>query len=149
MEPNFQDGEYLIVDELSYQFREPRRGEVIVFRYPGAPSQFYIKRIIGLPGETVQIKDGQVILFNTEHPQGVILDESDYLPSSTRTGGVERVSIDGKQYFVLGDNRAASSDSRSWGLLPHEDIIGRAWVRAFPFNRFDVLTFGEPGFINL
>lgn len=149
MEPNFSDGEYLVIDELSYRWRVPQRGEVIVFRFPGSPSQFFIKRIIGLPGETVRIEHGQVIIQNQEHPPGVVLDESTYLPSGTRTGGQEDMHLGEDEYFVLGDNRAASSDSRSWGVLSKKAIVGRTWIRAFPLPRFAVLTFERPGFINL
>lgn len=147
MEPNFEDGEYLIVDQLSYRFREPQRGEVIVFRYPQQPSQFFIKRIIGLPGETVEVKDGQVIIHNAKHEEGVILDETFYLPDLLRTGGQLSTTLSEDQYFVLGDNRTASSDSRSWGALPEEDIIGRAWIRAFPFSRIELFSYDRPGFI--
>lgn len=125
MEPTFHDGEYLIIDQLSYRFREPRWGEVIVFRYPQNPSQFFIKRVIGLPGETVRIRDGRV----------VGLDESSYLAADVRTGGQMDVVLGAGEYFVLGDNREASSDSRSWGPLPRNDIIGRVWVRAWPLSR--------------
>lgn len=131
MEPNFENGDYLIVDEISYRIKNPERGEVIVFKYPYLPSQRYIKRIIGLPGETVEIKDGKVAIFNQKGEQ--ILTEKNYLPSSTQTLGNIRVSLEQNEYFVLGDNRAASSDSRAWGTLPKEDIIGRVLLRAWPF----------------
>lgn len=149
MEPNFSNGEYLVVDELSYRFREPQRGEVVVFRFPAQPSQFFIKRIVGLPGDTVRIEEGRVVIHNTDHPEGAVLDESLYLPGQTRTGGQNAVELGPHEYFVLGDNRAASSDSRMWGVLPHAAIIGRTWIRAFPFDRFTFLTFERPGFINL
>ncbi|MBI3420679.1 MAG: signal peptidase I, partial [Candidatus Sungbacteria bacterium] len=131
MEPTFDDGQYLVIDQLSYRFREPQRGEVIVFRYPNQPSQFFIKRIIGLPGETVHIENGQVLIQNSHHPDGVILNEVPYLPADIRTGGQETVTLAEHEYFVLGDNRPSSSDSRSWGPLPAGGIIGRVWVRAF------------------
>lgn len=147
MEPTFHDGEYLVIDQLSYRFREPRRGEVIVFRYPQQPSQFFIKRIIGVPGESVTVEDGQVVITNEKHPQGVVLDESGYIEDGVRTGGQISVQLDDDEYFVLGDNRPASSDSRSWGALEDEYIIGRTWVRAYPFNRLDVFDVDVPGFI--
>ncbi len=147
MEPTFEDGEYLIVDQLSYRFRQPERGEVIVFRYPQRLSQFFIKRIIGLPNEHVVVKDGSVEIFNTTHPQGVLLDESAYLAPEIRTGGQIDVVLGPTDYFVLGDNRPASSDSRSWGLLPTSDIIGRVWLRAFPVSRWDLFTYPHPGFV--
>lgn len=148
MEPSFEDGEYLIIDELSYQFREPRRGEVIVFRFPDNPSQFFIKRIIGLPGETVRVRDGQVVVFNAQFPQGVFIDES-YLPEGLRTGGQVEQTLGEGEYFVLGDNRVASSDSRSWGVLPFDDIIGRAWIRAFPLSRVAIFEPEMVGFVSL
>lgn len=149
MEPNFLDGQYLVVDQLSYRLRSPERGEVVVFRYPLHPSQFFIKRIIGLPGETVTVQDGSVIIKNVEHPNGAVLDESKYLDSSVRTGGQVTLALKEHEYFVLGDNRAASSDSRSWGALPDNDVIGRAWVRAFPFGDVTVFSYENPGFVNL
>ena len=131
MEPNFADGDYLIVDEISYRFGSPQRGDVVVFKYPGNPSQRYIKRIVGLPGETVEIEDSKVIIFNGNGTQ--ILNETSYLPSFTPTPGDIRVILAEDDYFVLGDNRVSSSDSRSWGPLPREDIIGRVIFRAWPF----------------
>lgn len=149
MEPNFDDGEYLIVDQLSYRFREPVRGEVIVFHYPQQPSQFFIKRIVGLPGERVVIEDGKVEIFSDMYKQGVLLDETEYLPAEVRTGGVVDVQLEEDQYFVLGDNRPASSDSRSWGTLDREEIVGRTWVRAFPFDRINIFEAQEPGYLNV
>jgi signal peptidase I len=134
MEPNFDNGQYLVIDEISYRFEEPARGEVVVFKYPLDPSQYYIKRIIGLPGETVEIKDGQVFIYNQEFPQGMVLDESAYLPEGKITRGELRVKLNQGEYFVLGDNRQASSDSRQWGALSREYIIGRVWLRAWPFD---------------
>lgn len=149
MEPSFQDGEYLVIDQLSYRLREPERGEVVVFRFPLRPSQFFIKRIVGLPGETVIVRDGQVVIQNQEHPSGVILDESLYLDEVMRTGGNVTVQLKAREYFVLGDNRAASSDSRSWGMLPEEDLVGRAWIRAFPFDAIALFSYERPGFVSL
>jgi len=149
MEPSFENGEYLVIDEISYRFREPQRGEVIVFRFPNNPSQFFIKRILGLPGEEVEIRDGQVIIHNDQHRQGVVVDESAYLLPNTRTGGELTVRLGADEYFVLGDNRAASSDSRSWGVLPQDAVIGRAWLRAFPFDRLTVFQLDRLGFVSL
>jgi len=134
MEPNFESGEYLIVDEITYRFREPQRGEVVVFRYPEDPTQFYIKRIIGLPNETVRIEGGQVYIFNKENPQGFILEEP-YLGDNDFTPGNIEVKLDENEYFVLGDNRQASSDSRRWGPVPDHYLIGRAFLRAWPFYK--------------
>lgn len=134
MEPNFENGDYLIIDEISYRLREPQRGEVVVFKYPGNPSQRYIKRIVGLPGEIVEIKDGKVVIFNQGESQ--ILDESDYLPPDTFTSGEIKIALAENEYFVLGDNRYASADSRRWGPLSREDIVGRVILRAWPFTAF-------------
>jgi len=131
MEPNFENSDYLIVDELSYRIRDPERGEVIVFKYPKNPSLRYIKRVIGLPGETIEIKDGKIIISKGSESQ--ILDESKYL-SSLQTPGELKVSLNNNEYFVLGDNRIFSSDSRYWGTLPKKDIIGRVFFRAWPFT---------------
>lgn len=138
MEPNFRNGDYLIIDQISYRFREPQRGEVVVFKYPGNPSQRYIKRIIGLPGETVEIKDGKVIISFSSNltkngkEKKLILDESSYLPESFQTEGNLRVSLAKNNYFVLGDNRISSADSRRWGPLHRENIIGRVFLRGWP-----------------
>ncbi len=131
MEPNFYQGDYLIVDELSYQLRAPERGEVIVFKYPQDPSQRYIKRIIGLPGETVKVQGGQVFVYKDGEAQS--LDELTYLSQSVSTAGDMEMTLDKNEYFVLGDNRPVSSDSRRWGLVPEKDIIGRVFLRVWPF----------------
>jgi len=132
MEPNFENGDYLIIDEISYRIRQPQRGEVIVFKYPKNPSQRFIKRIVGLPGETIEIKDGKVIIYKNGEPQG--LDESSYLSKFLKTSGNIEISLSENEYFVLGDNRALSADSRSWGTLPRKDIIGRVFLRIWPLT---------------
>jgi len=134
MMPNFDSGQYLVVDEISYRLDEPERGEVIVFKYPLDTSQYYIKRIIGLPGETVKIENNQIIIYNQFNPEGEILDESDYLTAKVVTWGRIRMELGPDEYFVLGDNRPASSDSRQWGVLEEDNIIGRVWLRVWPFN---------------
>ena len=139
MDPNFYDGDYLIIDEISYRFNEPQRADVIIFRYPLDTSQFFIKRIIGLPGEIIKIEDGQVTIFNEEAPnQNIVLDESSYLEDTYTPGSLE-ISLGEDEYFVLGDNRRASSDSRKWGAVKKNYIIGRAWIRAWPVNRAEIL----------
>ncbi|HAU66351.1 MAG: Signal peptidase I [Candidatus Uhrbacteria bacterium GW2011_GWF2_39_13] len=142
MEPNFYDHEYLIIDELSYRFREPIRGEIVVFHYPRDPSQFFIKRVIGLPGETVEVTGGNIIIYNTEHPNGLTLEE-DYL-GDEQTNGKERVTLGENEFFVFGDNRDASLDSRSFGPITRKDLIGRVWVRGLPFSRMG--TFEIPDY---
>ncbi len=130
MEPSFQNGDYLIIDEISYRFSDPQRGEVIVFQSPTQPSQRFIKRIIGLPGETVEIEDGQVKIYKDNGEQ--ILDESGYLASLDGVPGKTQISLGEDQYFVLGDNRAFSYDSRRWGPLSEEEIIGRVLIKLWP-----------------
>lgn len=137
MEETFQSGEYLIVDQVTYYFNDPKRGEVVVFRYPRDPSKFFIKRVIGVPGDTIIIEDGQVTIFNTENPDGVILSESYAEP--TPVGPKVKEVLGDREYFVMGDNRDESSDSRSWGVLQEERIIGRAWIRLFPPQVVDYL----------
>lgn len=129
MEPNFENGDYLIIDEISYRLRDPERGEVIVFKYPNDPSQRYIKRIIGLPGETVLVKEGKVSIRNQAGDK--ILEET-YLNYGFTTGEIE-TSLQEEEYFVLGDNRFVSSDSRRWGPVGRKNIIGRVFFRAWPF----------------
>ncbi len=135
MEPTFDDHEYLIIDELSYRFRPPARGEVVVFRYPLDPRQYFIKRVVGLPGETVKVAGDHVVIFNEASPEGEILDESAYLPSDVSTRGDRTVKLGKDEYFVLGDNRSASLDSRIFGPLPLANIVGRVWIRGWPIDR--------------
>ncbi len=137
MIPTFQNSNYLIVDELSYRFHEPKRGDVIVFHPPPDPSTYYIKRIIGIPGDTMHIKNGVVTLSNKEHPDGIILSEP-YIAKDTLTEE-ETIPVPDGQYFVMGDNRPASFDSRRWGLLPRQNITGRAFIRLFPINEISIL----------
>jgi len=139
MEPSFYDGEYLIVDELSYRLRPPERGEVIVFHYPRNPKDYFIKRIIGLPSEKIEIKDRRVFIYNSEYPKGKELKE-DYLKYANITSGSLTLQLKPNEYFVLGDNRQASSDSRLWGPVKEEHIVGRAWVRAWPVDQATVFS---------
>lgn len=136
METTFMTGQYLIVDQLSYHFEEPSRGDVIVFRYPKDPSKFFIKRVIGIPGDTVSINGKDVTLQNTEHPEGVLLKES-YI-QEMKPGTTLTETLGKNEYFVMGDNRNASSDSRSWGMLPRDNIIGRAFLRLFPITQASI-----------
>ena len=139
MEPNFQNGNYLIIDEISYRFKEPARGEVVVFRYPYNPSQRYIKRIIGLPGEVVEIKDTQVHIFNKDG-QETILEEKTYLPGTDLTFGNLKLMLGEGEFFVMGDNRPSSSDSRAWGVLPRENIIGKVAFRLLPLDEISQIS---------
>ena len=139
MEPNFYNREYLIVDELSYYFRNPQRGDPIIFHYPKDPRQFFIKRVIGLPGETIELRNGKVLIFHAVHSDGLILSEP-YLPPTHETGPNMKVTLGPAEYFVLGDNRSHSSDSRTWGELERQLIVGRALLRAWPPGRFGIVT---------
>lgn len=136
MEPTFHTGEYLIVDQLSYRFEKPEHGDVIIFKYPKDPSKFFIKRIIGIPGDTVEIDGNVVTLTNKEHPQGYTLREP-YV-AEMKPDTVLTQKLGDKEYFVMGDNRDASSDSRVWGVLRENFIIGRAFVRLLPPNELSL-----------
>ncbi len=136
MFPSLNSGDYLIINEIGYRFNEPKRGEVVVFRPPQNSGQFYIKRVIGLPGEVVKIENGEVWLGKSE----VSLEKIAEKYVDGRTLGQEIVQLKAGEYFVLGDNRNASSDSRNWGVLPRENIIGKAWIRAWPLDKFEIIS---------
>jgi signal peptidase I len=136
MDPTFDTGQYLIVDELTYRFTEPNRDDVIIFRYPRDPSQYFIKRVIGLPGETVKIKNGEVYIVS---PTGQTTKLSEPYVVNEGNGADLTVKIPAGEYFVMGDNRPESSDSRSWGLLPQQNIIGRAFLRLLPLQTIGIL----------
>lgn len=144
MEPNFYDKEYLIIDEISYRFYEPARGDIIVFRYPRNQEEYFIKRVIALPGEKVQIKDGFVYIYNRADSAGVKLEEK-YLPAGDKTYGLneETVSLNHDQYYVLGDNRNSSKDSRSFGPVDKKLITGRVLLRGWPFDRINIFSAPE------
>lgn len=135
MDPTFATGQYLIVDELSYRFEKPERSDVIIFRYPKDPTQFFIKRIIGLPGETVHI-DGGNVSVTTADGKKVVLSEG-YVINHGNGSNLEK-KLSAGEYFVMGDNRPESSDSRSWGTLPEKNIIGRAFLRLLPVQYIDI-----------
>lgn len=138
MLPTLHHGDNLIVDKISYRFREPERFEIIVFPYKHEDDTYYIKRIIGIPGDTVQIKDGEVYI------DGECLNESYGLEKIDEDkGGIadKPITLGEDEYFVLGDNRNNSSDSRSTsvGILNREDLIGRAWIRIWPLDSIGVI----------
>jgi len=135
MENTFHTGEYIIVDQLSYRFDEPSAGDVVVFRYPKNPSVFFIKRIIGTPGDTIHIDGNVITIVNEEYPNGYILTEDYIKHMSPNTFLSEKLGD--REYFVMGDNRDHSSDSRAWGILQRENIVGQAFLRLFPFNKID------------
>ena len=133
MEQTFHNGEYLVVDQLTYRFNEPKRGDVITFRPPQDPSVFFVKRIIGLPGETIEIRDGVVtIIKDGEEPFSLV---EPYAEEDIKGLPVIRKTLKDEEYFVLGDNRSQSSDSRIWGVLPEKNIMGRVFVRLLPFQK--------------
>lgn len=135
MEPNFHDYEYLIIDELTYRFNEPQRGQVVVMRDPLDHSKYFIKRIVGLPGDTVLVEDGDVYI------NGDVLDETAYLASTVDTFASNEhaeVTLSDHQYYVMGDNRPASFDSRRFGAIDQSEFVGRVWVRAWPFTKFAI-----------
>lgn len=136
MEPTFENGEYLIVDQVTYRIEEPARGDVIIFRYPRDPSKFFIKRVIALPHETITIKDNTVTIYNDTHPDGMVLNEP-YTATMHEDLSLS-LSLGRDEYFVLGDNRDASSDSRTWGVLDRDLIIGRAFLRLLPVTELDL-----------
>jgi signal peptidase I len=151
MDNSFAGGNYLIIDELSYRFEAPKRGDVIVFKVPEEAlvlshyaldkTVFFIKRVIGLPGETIEIDGDKVTIFNTENPKGLVLSEPyvyiDKL-SPYYTVVNKKITLGADEYFVMGDNRHNSSDSRFWGTLKKENIKGRAFVRLFPFTQISL-----------
>ncbi len=130
MSPTFETGNYLIVDELSYHLKSPTRGSVLVFKYPLNPNKSFIKRVIGLPGETVSIDDGKVRIINKENPEGFNLDEP-YIELRKENEEMS-LTLGEREYFVMGDNRLGSADSRLWGPVPEGNIIGRPIIRFFP-----------------
>ncbi len=145
MEPNFYDHEYLIIDEITYRFNEPRRGDVIVFKYPDNPKEYFLKRVIGLPGERVKVTGGQVLIYNEKHPEGIMVEEK-YLPKNLLTDGERLVTLGSEQYFVLGDNRPNSYDSRRFGPVDRNLIVGRTWFRGWPISRVQILKTPEFSF---
>jgi signal peptidase I len=137
MAPNFETGDYLIVDEITYRVSDPKRGDVVVFKYPKDATQRFIKRVIGVPGETVDVKDGQVSI--TKDSEIIILDEN-YLPDDLKTIGDANITLGEDEYFVLGDNRQYSFDSRAWGVVPRKNIIGKAFLRIFPLSTLSAIS---------
>jgi len=141
MHPTFENGDYVLTDELTYRIRPPERGEVVVFHDVSDYSTYLIKRVIGLPGETVIVKNNAVTIVNTQHPQGFVLDEK-YLPAGTPTLGDGTWTLSSSSYMMLGDNRSVSFDSRAWGPLPAKDIVGLVRLRLWPLG--EIGFFGAP-----
>lgn len=145
MEPNFYDHEYLIIDEVTYRFNEVKRGDVIVFKYPENPKEYFLKRIIGLPGERIKVAGGQVTVYNEAHPEGLTIQES-YVPKDIVTEGEKIIVLGSDEFFVLGDNRENSYDSRRFGPVDRNLIVGRAWFRGWPLNRMQIFNTPEFNF---
>lgn len=141
MVPSFSNGDYLLIDQITYRFREPERGEVVVFRSLADESTYFIKRIIGLPGETVAIKNGAITIINGAKPNGFKLEE-DYIPRDAATRGDGKFVLSENDYFLLGDNRSYSFDSRSWGALERENIVGLVRLRLWPVT--ELTAFAAP-----
>ncbi|OGG50182.1 signal peptidase I [Candidatus Kaiserbacteria bacterium RIFCSPHIGHO2_01_FULL_54_36] len=139
MEPGFDDWNYLIVDRLSYNLTEPKRGDVIVFDLPQNESRALIKRVIGLPGETVRLSGQTVTILNAAHPEGFTLDEPYLDPENLTGNNFSETALEKDEYFVLGDNRHVSADSRIWGSLPRSEIVGRVFMRLYPLDEIGIL----------
>jgi len=136
MVPNLHSGDYLIIDEISYRFSSPKRGDIVVLKYPLDTTQRFIKRVVGLPGETIDVKDGKITVLKGQ--ENVVLNE-EYLPNNLETEGNVNITLKDDEYFVLGDNRQFSYDSRRWGALPKEDLIGKAVFRVFPLSSMTLI----------
>jgi len=136
MEQTFHNNEYLIVDQVTYHFEQPGRGDVVIFRYPKDTSKFFIKRVIGIPGDTISIQGNVVTITNTNNPDGTILFEP-YINKMEQNTYLNE-TLGEKEYFVMGDNRDSSSDSRMWGVLSEDKIVGRALLRLFPVTKVGV-----------
>jgi signal peptidase I len=150
MVPNFQNGDYVLVDEFTYRISSPSRGDAVVFHDPQDWSTYFIKRVIGLPGEKVQINNNDITVFSATNPNGLVLKES-YLPAGIAVsanncfGGSFQASIctytlSSSTYLTLGDNRPESYDSRSWGPLPVKNIVGLVRIRLWPLNEISIFT---------
>ena len=136
MDPDFHNNEFILVDKLTYLWSSPQHGDVIVFRYPVDPTQNFIKRVIGVPGDTLALKDGHVVVNGQVLDEPYVLqniDPSQYPDGPLLEGGASEKVPPG-EYFVLGDNRNNSNDSRTWGLLPRANIIGKAWFCYWPLQ---------------
>jgi len=135
MDPTFKNGDYLVVDELSYRLKEPARLDIVIFKYPKQPSKFFIKRVIGLPSETVNINEGKITI-NTAAGDTIELEEPyvDYSKSDSLS-----VTLKDNEYYVMGDNRSASSDSRVWGPLEEKYLVGKAMLRLFPISSLTIM----------
>jgi signal peptidase I len=145
MEPTFHNGEYILVDKLTYRFRSPERGDVVVFTYPKDHTLDYIKRVVGVPGDHVVIRNYHVFVNGHQLSESYIAAEPDYGPGTTSAGcPFCDVTVPSGEYFVMGDNRDNSSDSHEWGFLPRNLVIGRAWLSYWPLP--DVTIMHQPSY---
>lgn len=135
MYPTFLNGDYLIIDEISYHLGNPDRYDVAVFRYPNDPKKFFIKRIIGLPNEIVDVVGNQVTITNKGTGESFIIEQP-YVTNPSDKGA--HFELGEGEYFVMGDNRAASSDSRYWGAVPRDHMVGQAFIRLLPIKNIDL-----------
>lgn len=140
MEPNFHDGQFLFINKLAYRLGDPARGDVIVFRYPNDPSRDFIKRIIGLPGETVEVRSGQILINGQSIKDLATVNQAGY--------SYGPVAVGPDEFFVLGDNRPNSSDSHSWGNLPTDLVIGKVVLSYWPPSDWGLVRHGmaDPGY---
>lgn len=139
MEPNFYDQDYLIVSKINYRLNEPARGQVVVFHPPENGKDYLIKRVIGLPGEKILIEKGSIYIVDSQNNRKQKLDESAYLTSGLTTPGKIEVELRENEYYLLGDNRSMSMDSRSFGPVPRERITGLVFLRGWPFSAFGLI----------
>lgn len=150
MLPTFHDREYILTDKVSYRFGDPERGDIIVFQAPKDHELDYIKRLIGLPGEKIRIQNGAVYIYNTKNPEGTKLSEP-YLANAFTAHGTfaeegKIIALGDDEYFVMGDNRPGSSDSRTWGPVTRKEIVGRVWLRYWPLDKISFVKGLEYGF---
>lgn len=139
MDPTFHDGQYILTDKISYRFNLPQRGDVVVFKAPMNPDFDYIKRIIGLPGDTITIQEGQVVINGQPLSDEYIQSDTVLLPGQYIREG-KQATVGSNEFFVLGDNRSHSADSRQWGMVPKKDIIGKVFFRYWPVNKFGIVS---------
>lgn len=138
MFPNFHDQEYLLTDKITYRLSKPKRGDVIVFKAPKNEEYDYIKRIVGLPGDTVKVENCHVFINNQSLEESYLTENvCTSAGRSWQTG--QSIILSEDEYFVVGDNRPYSSDSRDWGAVPEENIVGKAWFRYWPADRMGII----------
>lgn len=144
MYPYLNDGDRLITEKISYSFNEPKRGDVVVFHFPLDRTQDYIKRLIALPGEEIELRNNTITIYNEQNPNGLLIEE-DYLSADVITNARafmkegEKIKVPEGKYVVFGDNRENSSDSRQWGFVEKRDLVGKAIIRYWPPQSFGLI----------